>query len=318
MADQFAELRARAAVQDRLGEKKTTIAKRGVQVPVSPEREYVRVVNGFMRLYKRELEKMLPELKKEYAKQRRAERAAGTRQDSADDFMQFLTDAFARFGAFVLMIAEMFDLRKKIEAIGNLTVLYSTRQWKEVVFKSLGIDIREDYYTGEFFREVLDLWTSENVDLIVTIPRSSLGNMKDIVYKGWETGLNTRDIAKLIEKEYHTEKWHAQFIARDQMAKLNAKITKKEQEDAGVSEYIWDSSEDERVRPDHREKNGHRFRWDDPPMIYNYTRSGGIRPSGRKCHPGEDFQCRCVALPVFDYDALNFSGGLGTAFEERS
>ena len=27
--------------------------------------------------------------------------------------------------------------------------------------------------------------------------------------------------------------------------------------------------------------------------------------NGRKCHPGQDYQCRCCAIPVFDIDNLD-------------
>ncbi|MCZ6770597.1 MAG: phage minor head protein [Proteobacteria bacterium] len=51
----------------------------------------------------------------------------------------------------------------------------------------------------------------------------------------------------------------------------------------GVTEYIWRSSDDERVRSLHREYDDRRFSWDEPP-------DGG--------HPGEDYNCRCFAEPV--------------------
>ena len=44
----------------------------------------------------------------------------------------------------------------------------------------------------------------------------------------------------------------------------------------------WLTSDDERVRPSHREKVGKFFRWDDPPADTG--------------HPGADIQCRCVAI----------------------
>lgn len=34
--------------------------------------------------------------------------------------------------------------------------------------------------------------------------------------------------------------------------------------------------------------------------------------SGRHCNPGEDYQCRCVAKPVFNFDRLN-----SVAFKEK-
>lgn len=88
----------------------------------------------------------------------------------------------------------------------------------------------------------------------------------------------------------------AELIARDQTLKTNAEINGARQESAGIERYIWSTSLDERVRgnpagrwPDaeisHYDLEGKIFSWDDPP-----------EPG----HPGEDYQCRCVALPYIE------------------
>ena len=51
------------------------------------------------------------------------------------------------------------------------------------------------------------------------------------------------------------------------------------------------------MRDSHRHLNGKRFSWNDPPVVDART--------GRRCHPGQDYQCRCVALPVFDLETLD-------------
>jgi SPP1 gp7 family putative phage head morphogenesis protein len=100
------------------------------------------------------------------------------------------------------------------------------------------------------------------------------------------------------------EKDRALFIARDQTSKLNADLTKQQQADAGVEEYVWDSSGDSRVRPCHAALNGKTFNWNDPPEMWYETKKGRVN-TGRRCHPGEDYQCRCVALPKFNLETLN-------------
>jgi hypothetical protein len=49
--------------------------------------------------------------------------------------------------------------------------------------------------------------------------------------------------------------------------------------------YVWLTSGDEKVRPSHAANDGKIFYWSDPP-------STG--------HPGEDINCRCVAVPYAD------------------
>ena len=81
----------------------------------------------------------------------------------------------------------------------------------------------------------------------------------------------------------------AELIARDQTLKLNANLTQSRMQDAGVEQYDWSTSQDERVRPMHAALEGSRQRFDSPPVT---------NEEGETNNPGEDIQCRCIALPV--------------------
>ena len=61
-------------------------------------------------------------------------------------------------------------------------------------------------------------------------------------------------------------------------------------EDVGIRRYMWSTSGDVRVRHDHKELNGKIFYFDNPPITDKAT--------GARNNPGEDFGCRCVAIPV--------------------
>jgi SPP1 gp7 family putative phage head morphogenesis protein len=49
-----------------------------------------------------------------------------------------------------------------------------------------------------------------------------------------------------------------------------------------ATHYIWRTRGDNKVRASHTANNGKLFAWDNPP------------PTG---HPGEDYNCRCIAEP---------------------
>ena len=55
----------------------------------------------------------------------------------------------------------------------------------------------------------------------------------------------------------------------------------------GSNKYKWRTQKDSRVRLTHRKLEGKIFSFDKPPII-----------DGRPLHPGEDYNCRCVAIPV--------------------
>ena len=219
------------------------------------------------------------------------------RHDSQDGLMWGLVDAFAKCSEELEQNLSRFGLYRRISEMAALTVKLSIKEWKRAVKETVGIDLLDDYYAGEFYKMALEAWTRQNVDLIKTIPQESLGRMRDIVLDGYREGRTTTNIVKAILREYSTTRRHAQLLARDQIAKLNGEIAQKQQQDAGVEEYEWSDSRDERVRTRHHALNGKRFRWNDPPVVDERT--------GRRCHPGGDYQCRCVALPVFDIDTLD-------------
>lgn len=265
------------------------------QIPESAEREYMRLANEYMRLLKEELEASLPELKESYKKNRDESVADDLRMDTATDLMLKVNEIFTRISSNLTKKTTGFGLRRRLESLANLNRKLTVKEWKKAIKATLGIDIREDYYLGEFYKEQLIRWVDDNVNLIRTIPGDTLGKMRDVVYEGYANGRTTTRMVKDIQRIYGISRRHANLIARDQTAKLNGQIQQFQQQDAGIEEYIWCTCGDERVRKSHVELNGKKFRWDTPPT----------NSDGRTCHPGEDYQCRCIGRPVFNINTLN-------------
>jgi SPP1 gp7 family putative phage head morphogenesis protein len=279
----------------RFGSHEVLHSKYDPAIPQAAEREYVRLANDYMRLLKLELEAELPTIKKAYKRERDAEIKENRRNDGLTDIMLAISSVFTRIENNLTVKADGFGLRRRMENLANLTRKLTVKEWKKAIKATLGIDIREDYYLGDFYRDQLDLWVAANVDLIKTIPHDSLSKMRDIVYDGFVNGKTTTRMTKDIQQVYGVSKRRAEFIARDQVAKLNGQIQQAQQQDAGIEEYIWSTVGDERVRDSHRELNGKKFSWSSPPE----------NSDGRACHPGEDFGCRCIGRPVFNRSTLN-------------
>lgn len=264
--------------------------------PVGIEREYERISRQYMRLLKEAIEEEIPVLKEQIMKERGTYRA-DYHTDGINDVMILLESVLNKIQKRFEDKTQGFGLRRKLEALAKMTRKLTIREWKKAVDKTLGINIMEDYYMGEFFRIAMDRWVDENVSLIRTIPTETLGDMRAIVRNGFVNGKSATGIMKEIQHKYNVEKSHARLIARDQIGKLNASVNEAQQRDAGIEEYIWDDCGDGRVRESHKALNGHRFRWDDPPVVDVKT--------GRRCHPGQDYQCRCRAKPVFKFGTFN-------------
>ena len=265
------------------------------RIPASAEREYVRICNAYMRILKEELEKQLPAIKTVYQKELESDLAEKRRNDSVTGLLLSIIAVFNSIKNSLVIRLGSFGLEKKLKNVSTLTRKQTTKEWERMIRKTLGIDIREDYYLGSFYQDQLQKWVSDNVDLIKTIPEDTLDKMRQIIYDGYVNGTPTTKLVKEIQQSYQVGKRHAGLIARDQIAKLNGQIQQAQQQDAGITSYRWNTSGDQRVRKSHRDLDGKIFHWDDPPE----------NSDGRKCHPGQDYNCRCVAIPVFDRNRLN-------------
>jgi SPP1 gp7 family putative phage head morphogenesis protein len=123
----------------------------------------------------------------------------------------------------------------------------------------------------------------ENIQLVMKAEREYAQSVADIFSDPGNFGLSVDDLKSSLLARGDVSESRAELIARDQTLKLNGAITEIRQTNAGVDSYIWSTSLDERVREEHAALEGQTFSWSSPPEVG---------------HPGEDFQCRCVALPV--------------------
>jgi SPP1 gp7 family putative phage head morphogenesis protein len=122
--------------------------------------------------------------------------------------------------------------------------------------------------------------------------------VEKVVREGIHAGTRVENIKEQIKERFNVSESRARLIARDQVGKLNAQLAEQRQRALGVSRYEWSSSNDERVRPMHKELDHSIQRWDSPPIT---------NEDGDRNHPGEDYQCRCQALPIVD-DVLDALG----------
>ena len=122
--------------------------------------------------------------------------------------------------------------------------------------------------------------------LIRDVPLATASRIADTVFNGVQNGLTHRQLSKLIEADAGISKRRARTIARDQTGKLYAEAQKVTQQSTGINYYTWSTSNDSRVRDTHASKEGETFSWDNPPSDTG--------------HPGEDINCRCVAIPLVE------------------
>jgi SPP1 gp7 family putative phage head morphogenesis protein len=152
-------------------------------------------------------------------------------------------------------------------------------------FKRLGIDLREE---EPKFVELISGWRAANVGRITSLLKAEQEQVLDILSRG--ENKRAEDLAiELAERLDITER-KGELLAREQILTLNSQITQERHVAAGIEEYEWVTSGDERVRASHAALDGEVFRWDDPPETND---------DGDHNHPGEDYGgCRCIARPI--------------------
>jgi SPP1 gp7 family putative phage head morphogenesis protein len=138
-----------------------------------------------------------------------------------------------------------------------------------------------------------DAFIAENVDLVESLGDWQLDELAAVIELGFQNGDDVRSIRADIEDRFEVSRSKADLLARDQVLKLNGKLTKERQTRAGIKEYVWSTSGDERVREMHAELDGETFSWDDPPVT---------NEDGDENAPGGDYSCRCVAVPIIPED----------------
>jgi SPP1 gp7 family putative phage head morphogenesis protein len=214
---------------------------------------------------------------------------------------------------------EIFDspIYVGLSNIAKSTFDFNGKQYEKSAKHSLGIDFPVDESWWKYARSA---WIDQNYALIQSDLKKYIAQVNSLTEKavisGWSVGTLKKEIQTMDGK---MKDGRANFIARDQIGKLNGQITQSRMESAGLSMYEWSTSGDERVRTSHRLMDGKLCRWDDAAV---YSQDGGKtwkpRPSGAvMLHPGADYQCRCCALAYWN-EIMDEADAAGVATESAA
>lgn len=234
-------------------------------------REVVHVISQGIRIY---LIPQLPHLTDQYDRYRPTKRT-----DSLTDDLNIIMKNVKTY------LDGKVDPKTLPEATALMVNSFQKDWFMKMTKAVLGVDV----FSGEpWLKEHLDSWIGTNTDLIKNLEDKALHDVKYQVQSGFTQGLRPEEISQNIQERLDVTESRADLIARDQVSKLNGQLNELRQTDLGITQYVWSTAHDERVRESHAIKEGETFSWDDPPDDTG--------------HPGEDINCRCVALPVFDED----------------
>lgn len=148
--------------------------------------------------------------------------------------------------------------------------------------------------------EITDTWEKNFMTLCRSANDEQKKKISEIVNNAVMNGNNISDTTKQIRSIIGKfSKSKASLIARTETAKLNMAISKAQMEECGIEYYEWACVLDERSRQSHIKMDGRICIWNNPNKYYNLrTHKVVDRPqSAVHLHPGDDYNCRCIALP---------------------
>lgn len=217
-----------------------------------------------------------------------ATRSTLTQDMGVRETMELLRKTFARLTSIADgMISRLF----RIEAARH------SARWIELVNAAIGVNLAGVVSQVEIAPSI-DLATQKNVALIKGLSEEVAKRVETQIIDLLTQGKSNAAIAEALDQSFAFGKRRAALIARDQAAKFNGNLNRIRQTQAGITEYLWWTVQDERVRgdpggkypnakPSHFARHGKKFRWDDPP-------SDGS--------PGEPINCRCIPRPVIEIE----------------
>lgn len=120
--------------------------------------------------------------------------------------------------------------------------------------------------------------------------------LRAMVSENARTGYRFDTLVDRLQGRFDVSQSKAEFLARNETSRFVSEHRRQRFGDAGITHYVWQTSGDSRVRPDHAKLDGKTFAYSNPPVVDE---------TGRRANPGFDYQCRCVDEPVLPAVLIN-------------
>lgn len=178
----------------------------------------------------------------------------------------------------------------KLNISGKYTwaLRYMNKDFLQAV-KSVTVAPKLSQHTEEAIAQAYD----KNLELFVrNFTEENTAKLRQLVRESAFAGGRAESLSDIIQKNFKVTKNKAKFLARQETSLLLSKFHEQRYKDVGISKYRWSTSHDQRVRHDHKELDGKTCYFDLPPIV--------DRSTGKRANPGEDYNCRCIAIPIWE------------------
>lgn len=208
------------------------------------------------------------------------------RQDAViDDILRTFSNLQVQFATVYPETSLESDLVETAQATDVKNEVEFQRQMKA----GLGVEM---IVPGAGKQTLLQGFIQENIALVTSQEGAQLERLRAIVSRGVSGGVRVEGLRDQIMHQLGVNRSRADLLARDQTLKLFGELSEHRQTSIGIDGYTWSTSDDERVRSGHRALANTPQKWNKPPIVDART--------GRRAHPGQDYQCRCQPIPDVD------------------
>lgn len=199
-----------------------------------------------------------------------------------------LTDAperswFTRLRALATRLAGISD--DMVERILGTEAHWHTDQFTAIAKRNLGVDLTSVVQSSDV-DDLLRLAAARNASLISSLSEETVKRVEQTVLLNFTQGNSVKTLRRQLTNQFRIEQNRAALIAYDQTSKLNADLNEYRHLQAGITEYVWTTSHDERVRPRHAAIDGNTYQYGKP------------TPAEDGLPPGKPIRCRCIGRAV--------------------
>jgi len=196
-------------------------------------------------------------------------------------------------------IKRQFDFVAIAQTISSTMINRATRvnqlKTKKTIENAIGVDLG-GIIESENLAEFVELQTIQNAELIKRVPQDAIEDIRRIVLNGLSKGQRAEEITRQISGNFKGTVFskmnnRIKTIARTEVAKLNSQITNKRLTNLGIERAVWDATNDSRTRACHAKRDG---------KEYNIAEGLYSSCDGLTIQPGQEINCRCVAVPIVE------------------
>lgn len=259
-----------------------------VLAPIGPGKGLEQAILREARKALRELRRVVNESLIPEAKAARAELKAGAPSPVGDGIGEWARRAWRRISEFLFGAAE-----KMVRQALSVDEARHQKSFVQAVNKAIGVDLAA-VVTSQDVAPNIELAMQRSVGLIRNLTDEVAAQIEKALFQAITEGWSTARMAEMLTERFGIADRRARFIARDQAATFNGELNRIRMQQAGVTEYVWSTSLDERVRgrPDGRYPKARPSHWAREGQVFSWTKP----PEGG--HPGMGINCRCVARAV--------------------